>query len=151
MGVMTRWDEFSVDIGVMQQFRGLYRRLKLEGALRRSSARARDGAYRLQAHALDGLQTWKDYARCETAGANAADPHFITKARPWCHSNGRQAPVRHGGRVLVLEDSSGQATVQIGECFRPLFDSRPLLGGRGNVHLSRRGAIEKGFHLGPFG
>src|SRR6266850_180222 len=39
MGVMTRQDEYSIDIGVMQQFRGLYRGLKLEGALRRSSAR----------------------------------------------------------------------------------------------------------------
>src|SRR5260221_4660527 len=110
MGVMTRQDEYSIDIGVMQQFRGLYRGLKLEGALRRSSARARDGAYRLQAHALDGLQTWKDYARCETAGADAADPHFITKARPWCHSNGRQAPVRHGGNRPLPHDSNGQGT-----------------------------------------
>src|SRR5258707_14178473 len=134
MGVMTRWDEFSVDIGVMQQFRGLYRRLKLEGALRRSSARARDGAYRLQAHALDGLQTWKDYARCETAGADAADPYFITKARPWCHSNGRQAPVRHGGRVLVLEDSSVQATVSIGECFWTPFQCVTMLQEGGKRH-----------------
>src|SRR5258707_15633310 len=138
MGVMTRWDEFSVDIGVMQQFRGLYRRLKLEGALRRSSARARDGAYRLQAHALDGLQTWKDYARCETAGANAADPHFITKARPWCHSNGRQAPVRHGGRVLVLADSSVQAPVQIRACFCTLLDNGPMLAELGKRYLFPR-------------
>src|SRR5258708_3054805 len=115
---MTRQDEYSIDIGGMQQFRGLYRGLKLESGVRRCSARARDGAYRLQAHALDGLQTWKDYARCETAGADAADPYFITKARPWCHSNGRQAPVRHGGRVLCLRDTTLQP---------PLPHPHPLL------------------------
>src|SRR6267378_322137 len=126
VGVMTREDEYGIDIGVFQQFRGLFRSLKLEGPLRRSSAPARDGTYGLQAHALDGLQIWKDYARRETAGTYAADPHFIAKARPRCYDS-RRAPLRYSGRAVVLQDRCVQAILQIGECFRPILDSVPML------------------------
>src|SRR5712664_2606748 len=52
--VMARYDEYGIDIGIIQQLRGLFCGLKLEGSLRRSSASARDGTYGLQTHALDG-------------------------------------------------------------------------------------------------
>jgi len=52
---------------------------------------------------LTDRRFWKDYARRETAGTDAADSHFIAEARP-SRYHSRRDPLRHFGRALVLQN-----------------------------------------------
>jgi len=101
---MTREDEYGIDIGVFQQFRGLFRSLKLEGPLRRSQ-RPRPRWYLRIAGArpLMDCRFGKITLDGETAGTYAADPHFIRQGEAAVLRQ-PAAPLRYSGRAVVLQD-----------------------------------------------
>src|SRR5437660_7137362 len=103
----------------------------------------------MQAHALDGLQVRKDYARGKTSGTEAAHSHFIADAWPGGY-RGRHGFLRGRVRAAVLQNRGVEAILQVAVSFPAFVDGVAMLEQRGDVYLSAGEQIEEGFHVAPF-